>query len=41
MNVENSKMNEQHKFVLNLLQGLDFKSSGGHVAFQNLNLLHI
>ena len=41
MNEENSKMNEQHKFVLNLSQGLDFKSSGGHVAFQNLNLLHI
>ena len=36
MNMENSKTNEQHKFVLNLSQRLDFKSSGGHVAFQNL-----
>ena len=34
MNTENSKINEPHKFVLNLLQRLDLKSSDEYVALQ-------
>ena len=37
MNTENSKTNEPHKFVLNLSQRLDLKSSNKHVALQNLS----
>ena len=33
MNTENSKKNEPHKFVLNLSQRLDLRSSDKHVAF--------
>ena len=36
MNVQNSKTNEPHKFVLNLSQRLDLRSSNKHVALQNL-----
>ena len=36
MNTENSKTNGPHKFVLNLPQRLDLKSSNKHVAFQSL-----
>ena len=36
MNTENSRTNEPHKFVLNLLQRLDFRSSNKHIALQNL-----
>ena len=36
MNAKNSKMNEPHKFVFNLSQGLDLRSSNKHVALQNL-----
>ena len=32
MSTENSKTNEQYKFVLNLSQRLDLKSSNKHVA---------
>ena len=32
MNTENSKTNTPHKFVLNLLQRLDLRSSNKHVA---------
>ena len=32
MNTENSKTNEPHKFILNLSQRLDFRSSNKHVA---------
>ena len=32
---ENSKMNELHKFVLNLSQRLDLKSTGKHAPRQN------
>ena len=35
-NTENSKTNEPHKFVLNLLQRLDLRNSNKHVALQNL-----
>ena len=38
MNMENSKTNEPHKFVLNLSQRLDLKSSNKHVALQNLSI---
>ena len=36
MNTENSKTSESHKFVLNLSQKLDLRSSDKHVALQNL-----
>ena len=36
MNAKNSKMNEPHKFVFNLSQRLDLRSSNKHVALQNL-----
>ena len=32
MNTENTKMNESHKFVLNLPQRFDLRSSNKHVA---------
>ena len=38
MNMENSKTNEPHNFVLNLPQRLDLKSSYKHVALQNLSI---
>ena len=38
MNPENSKTNESHKFVLNLSQRLDLKSSDKLVALQNLSI---
>ena len=38
MNTESSKTNEQHKFVLNLPQRLDLKSSNKHVALQNVSI---
>ena len=34
MSSENSKKNELHKFILNLSQRLDLKSSNKHVAHQ-------
>ena len=34
MKTENSKSNEPHKFVLNLLQGLDLRSSNNYVTPQ-------
>ena len=37
MNTENSKTNEPNKFVLNMLQRLDWKSSNKSVALQNLS----
>ena len=35
MNTENSKTNEPHRFVLNLSQRLDLRSSNKHVTLQN------
>ena len=35
MNIENSKRNEPHKFVLNLSQRLDLRSSNKHAALKN------
>ena len=40
MNTENSKTNKPHKFVLNLSQRLDFRSSNKHVALQNLSIYY-
>ena len=40
MNTENSKTNEPHKFVLNLSQRLDLRSSNKHVALQNESIYH-
>ena len=37
MNTENSKTNEEHKFVLNLSQRLDLRGSDKHVSLQNLS----
>lgn len=39
MNMENSKANEPHKFVLNL-RLLDLGNSNKHVALQNLPILY-
>ena len=38
--MENRKTNDPHKFVLNLSQRLDLKSSNKHVALQNLSFYY-
>ena len=40
MNMENSKTNEPHKYVLNLSQRFDLRSSDTHVALQNLSVYY-
>ena len=40
MKTENNKTNEPHKFVLNLSQRLDLRSSDKHVAPQNLHIYY-
>ena len=40
MNMENRKMNESHKFGLNLSQRLDLRSSDKHVALRNLSIYY-
>ena len=40
MNTENSKTNESRKFVLNLSQRLDLRSSDKPVALQNLSVYY-
>ena len=40
LNTEISKTNEPHKFVLNLSQKLDLRSSNKHVALQNLSIYY-
>ena len=37
-NTKTSKTNESHKFVLNLSQISDFRSSDKHIAIQNLSI---
>ena len=37
LNTENSKTSEPHKFVLNVSQRLDLRSSNKHVALQNVS----
>ena len=41
MNIENSKINESHKFALNLSRRLDPKCLGGNVTLQNLLLFKL
>ena len=41
MNTENSKTNETLKFVLNLSQRSDLKSSDKHVTLQNLSIYYM
>ena len=38
INTENSKADEEHKFVLNLSQGLGLRSSIKHDVLQNLSI---
>ena len=40
MNTENSKMNEPHKFALNMSKRLDLRSLNKNVALQNLSIIH-
>ena len=40
MNTENSQTNEPHKFILNLSQRLDLRSSDKHVPLQNLSIYY-
>ena len=40
MNTENSQTNEPNKFVLNLSQRLDSRSSNRHVALQNFSIYY-
>ena len=40
MNTENSKTNEPHKFVLNMSQRLDLRSSNNHVALQSFSIYY-
>ena len=40
-NTENSKTNEPHKFLLNLLQRLDLSSSNKHVPLQNVSIYYM
>ena len=40
VNTENSKINEPHKFVLNLSQKLDLRSSNKYTAYQNLTVYY-
>ena len=40
MNTKNSKTSAPHKYVLNLSQRLDLRSSDKHVTFQNLAIYY-
>ena len=40
MNTQNGKTNELHRFIHNLLQRLDLRSSNKHVTLQNLFISH-
>ena len=40
MNTENSKTSEPHKFILNLTEKLDLRSSKKHFSFQNLSIYY-
>ena len=41
MNTDNSETNEPYKFVLNLSQRLDLRSSNKHITLQNLSIYYI
>ena len=40
MNTKNRKTNEPHKFVRNLSQRLELRSSNKHVTLQNLSIYY-
>ena len=40
MNTKNIKTNEPHKFVRNLSQRLELRSSNKHVTLQNLSIYY-
>ena len=40
VNMENSKSNEAHKFVFNLIQRLYLRSSSKHVALQSFSIYY-
>ena len=40
MNAESSKTNEPHKYILNVSQRLDLKSSNEHCALQNVTIYY-
>ena len=40
MIIENNKMSEPCRFVINLLQRLDLRSSNKHFPFQNLSIYY-
>ena len=40
MNTKNSKINDPHKFVLSLPQGLHLRSLNKHVPIQNLSIYY-
>ena len=40
MNTKNSKTNEPNKYVLNLSQRLDLRSSSKHVSLKNLSIYY-
>ena len=40
MNMENGKMNESHKLILNLSERVDLRSSNKHFPFQNLSIYY-
>ena len=40
MNMQISKTNESHKFVLNLSERLDLRNSNKHVALQNVSIYY-
>ena len=40
INTEDSKTNKPHKFILNLSQGLDLKSSNKHVSVHNFSVYY-
>ena len=40
MNIENSRTNEPHKFVLSLPRRLDLKNSDRYLALQNLSIYY-
>ena len=41
MKTENRKTSEPHKFVLNLSQRSDLRSSDRHIALQNVSIYYI
>ena len=41
MDKANSKTNEPHKFILDLSQRSDLRTSHKHVAFQNLSIYYM